>query len=51
MPMQEVCVMLEAKSLALQDGVGQLLAQMAAVRHKRKRKSILHQKVRRYLLM
>ena len=40
--------MLEAKSLALQDGVGQLLAQMAAVRHKRKRKS---KKVRRYLLM
>lgn len=31
--------MLEAKNVVLQDGVGQLLAQMGAVRHKRKRNS------------
>ncbi len=36
---KEVLVMLEAKSVQLQDGVGQLLAQMGAVRHKRKRES------------
>ncbi len=38
-PVKEVLVMLEAKSVQLQDGVGQLLAQMGAVRHKRKRES------------
>ena len=31
--------MLEAKSVVLQDGVGWLLAQMGAVRRKRKRNS------------
>ena len=46
--MQEVLVMLEAKSVVLQDGVGQLLAQMGAVRHKRKRNS---KKVRCSLLV
>ena len=37
--MQEVLVMLEAKSAVMQDDVGQLLAQMAAARQKCKRKS------------
>ncbi len=38
-PLKEVLVILEAKSVQLQDEVGQLLAQMGAVRHKHKRES------------